>query len=773
MIIFKNNVFKLDTKNTSYVFSISKLNHLVFQYYGERFFDDNLDFVLTNIPAPNGTTVIYDDDVDPNYSLDLYNLEYSCFGKGDFKNPSLIIDSNGNYMLDLKYHHHKILNNVPILKDMPNIHGDNLECLEITCVDEAKNIEVCFYYIIDYESDVIIRNNVIKNKSNNIIKIKKASSFQLDLYNDDFNLYTLYGAWGMEGHIAKNRIKHLTYLSDSKTGNSSNRRNPLFFLANEKCDDDNGIVYGFNLVYSGNHFELIEHSTFHQVRIQNGINCFQFDYPLNINQSFETPYAIMTYSNKGFNQMARQFHNFVINHVLPVNYFDKNPPIVINNWEATYFKFTYKKVKSIINKGSDFNIELFVLDDGWFSNRNDDFHGLGDYDVNKKKLPFGLKKLAKAAHNKQMLFGIWVEPEACNKDSKLFSNHPDWIIKSKDYKPSMGRHEYILDLTKLEVRNYIIESLDNLLKSAPINYVKWDMNRHISDVENISYFYHDYMIGLYKILKEIKKRHPDVYMEGCASGGNRFDLGMLCYFNSIWASDDTDAFERLHIQKGLAYGYPLRCISSHVSQVPSHSVLRNTSLESRFNSALFANMGYELDLSTLLPYEKKMVKEQVSFYKEYRDVILNGDYYSYKDVDKDNYTLNYVVSKDKKIAIVGVFIGIQKMNPEIINFKINGLDDDSIYQIDIRKYQNNLTIFGGLINTLLPFHVNERGFLIQTIAKHKQIDGEEFSYRCHGKALRVGAIKLNQQWNGTGYNNKVSVYRDFNSHLFIIKKVEE
>lgn len=773
MITFKNSIFKIDTKNTSYIFSISKFNHLLHQYYGERIDDNDLSFILFKNPTPYGTSVNYDDDQDENYSLDIFLLEFSYFGKGDYRNPSLIFKNKDGYLFDFKYVDFEITNNSINLKTMPSVHGDNLTSLSIKCEDMQKGIELILNYIVDYDNDVIIRNINIKNKSNNTLEILKASSLQLDLLNDDYQLLNLYGGWGFEGQVSISNIENLTYINDSKTGNSSNRHNPFFIVKNKKCDENYGKAYGFNLMYSGNHFELVEKTSFHQIRIQNGVNDFQFNFKLNKNDIFETPFAVMTFSSCGLNKLSQNFHNFILEHVLPLNYQDKMPPILINNWEATYFKFTYKKIKSIIRKASDFDLELFVLDDGWFSNRNDDYHGLGDYDVNKKKLPFGLKRLAKTASNKKLLFGIWVEPEMCNEDSKLYKLHPDWIIRSPLYKPSKGRHQFVLDLSKKDVVDYIIYSLDTLLKSAPIKYIKWDMNRNISDVDDCGEKYHRYIIGLYKIFSHIRTNFSDVYIEGCASGGNRFDLGMLSYCNSIWASDDTDSFERLTIQKGLALGYPLKVISNHVSQVPSHSVLRNTTLDNRFNVAMFGNLGYELDLSTLLPYEKKSISGQVEFYKKYRKTILNGQFYQYRNINDDGYTVMYVVSKDKTTAIVGIFNGLQKLNPKPFDFTIIGLDDNTLYNVKVKDYKNNITTFGGLINTLLPFHVNERGFLVQTIAKYKQLDGETFSYVVSGKALRSGALKLNQQWLGTGYNNEVSVYGDFNSHVFIIEKVDK
>lgn len=777
MIKFQNNVFKLDTKNTSYIFNVSSFGHLLSQYYGKYIFDhDNYDFLLDKYAYSAGTCTVYDDQKDYSYCLDLKGLEISSVGKGDYKEPSILIKVDNNYILDLKYVSHIINKQITPLTQLADIHGE-MEELIITLVDNVKNIKVDLKYIVDFENDVIVRNILISNLSWKLIKIFKAASMQLELNNQNFVLQSLYGGWGFEGQVNQIKLDHGIYINDSKTGNSSNRHNPFFLLKENNATNSHGSVYGFNLIYSGNHQELVEHSSFDKVRIQLGINPFCFEYHLRPNETFETPYAIMTYSDKGINGMSQNMHDFIRQRVLKINHKNQYPSILINNWEATYMNFTQSKIKAIINSAKKFGIEMFVLDDGWFSNRIDDFRGLGDYDVNKKKLPIGLDGLAKYVNKKGMKFGLWFEPEMVNQDSKLYRLHPDWAIKSDDYQPSLGRHQLVLDLTKKEVQDYIIENVNNILNHANIKYVKWDMNRHISDVATSNFeigeFYHRYILGLYRVLDNIINNHPDVYFEGCASGGNRFDLGVLTYFDSIWSSDDTDAFERLNIQNGLSLAYPLKTISNHLSACPSHSVLRNTPFETRFNVACFGAFGYELDLSTLLPYEEKMVIEQVKFYKSHRALICDGDFYRFKDIKNDNYCLWMVVSKDKKEAILGYYNGLQKINPPIDQIKLDGLIDEWQYEIKVRRQVHPLATFGGLINMVLPIRVNERGWLVQQIGKRKTMNGEKESYVIYGSDLNNGALKLKQQWMGTGFNDDVRALGDFGSRIYYIKKLED
>ena len=769
-----NNYFKLDTKNSSYIIFITKFNHVVCNYYGNYIFDSgDLFFTNEKYNAPTGTSVNYSEE-DYNYVLDNLSLEVSTPFKGDFKEPSIIIDNGKNFILDLVYQDYEIHEADTKMKTLPSIKG-NLPELVLHLKDLALNIFVDLIYVVDEENDVILRRTLIKNNMENPIILNKVMSMQLELIGKDFEIISLYGGWGFEGQKAFNKLDHGIFINDSKTGNSSNRHNPFFMLKEKEATYNNGITYAFNLIYSSNHFELIEQSSFNKIRIQNGINPYCFKYTLNVNEEFETPFSVLTFSSNGINGSSQNMHNFIHKHILREQFSYKPAPILINNWEATYMKFKQSTLKKIIRAAKDLKLEMFVLDDGWFGRRTDDFKGLGDYDVNKKKLPSGLKGISKYSNKHNLKFGLWFEPEMVNENSKLFETHPNWAIQDPLRPSSKGRHQLILDLTNKDVQDYIITNVNHILDTNNIEYVKWDMNRHFSDVNSSLYHggevLHRYIVGLYRIFNEIILTHPNVYFEGCASGGNRFDLGILSYFDQIWTSDDTDAFERISIQSGYALGYPLKCLSNHVSASPSHSVLRNTPLDTRFNVALFGSLGFELDLSTLKPIEKKAIKKMVNFYKEHRKLIVNGDFYQLSDIKKDGYALWAVVSKDKEEALIGYFNSLQKMNPSLVELKIPNLNKDYIYNLTVRKQEHNIHMFGGLINQILPFRMDERGFIVNTAANYVTLKGEIEEYNLSGSALMSGALKLNNEWCGTGIGDGVRVLGDFGSRVYYVKKI--
>ena len=775
MINKYDNIIKIDTKDTSYIIRISKFNHILNDYYGGRINDTlNFDFSKEKYGCTAGTSVYYSEE-DDSYILDMLSTEIASVGKGDYKEASILIDNGDDYILDLVYQDYKISDTSSTLNTLPSPHNADKE-LVIYLKDKYLDIFVELHYLVFYESNVIARNIIVTNKMENSIHLEKVMSMNLEMVGKKFELVSLYGGWGFEGQKNSVKIDRGIYINDSKTGNSSNRHNPFFMLKSLDTTFNHGEVYQFNLMYSGNHYEMVEHSSFNKVRIQTGINPYCFKYKLNTNDTFETPFAVLTFSNKGVNGASQNMHNFVKGHVLKEIHKETDSPMLINNWEATYMRFTESNLKQIIKNAEDLGLEMFVLDDGWFGRRTDDTKGLGDYDVNKKKLHKGLEGIAKFANKKGLKFGLWFEPEMVNENSKLFETHPDWALKSTYRDASYGRHQLVLDLSKKEVQDYIIENVNHILDTNNITYVKWDMNRHISDVSSTLYHAgevpHRYMIGLYRVLKEIIYTHPDVFFEGCASGGNRFDLGMFAYFDQIWTSDDTDAYERINIQSGYALAYPLRCLSNHVSAAPSHSVLRNTPIDTRFNVAFFGALGYELDLSLLEPVEKKQVIAQIEFYKEHRKLIHEGDFYQLKDIKEDGIALWLVVSKDKKEAILGYYNSLQKMNPSIDEIKLVGLDENLTYKFTVRHQEHNLHMFGGLINQILPFKVNERGFIVNTVCKYKTMPGEVEEYTLSGSALLNGALKLNQQWMGTGFNDHIRALGDFGSRLYHIKATE-
>ena len=773
MISIKNNYIKLDTQNTSYIMHVSKTGHLLNLYYGRKIeiVNDDISFLDEKVVYPHGTTPFYNDEIAKGFTLDGVNQEYPTAGKGDYRESSLVIETKLGYVTDFKYDS-AIIEEEVLLQDLPSCVNQK-ENLVVTLKDEVLNLKLELIYGIYEDKDVITRSVRLINEDKETVYINKIASFNLDLSSDEFELINFNGAWILETHQSNKKLLPGIYVNDSKTGNSSHRHNPFFMLQEKNGTLNSGSAYGFNLVYSGNHQELVEVTTFHKTRIQSGINPFCLRYEIKENEIFETPVAVLTYSNKGLNGVSQNMHKFVNNHIVRGEWANKDRPVLLNNWEGTYFEFNEAKIVSLAKKAKDVGVELFVLDDGWFGARNDDTKGLGDWVVNKKKLPHDLCGLADKINKMGLKFGLWFEPEMVNENSDLYRAHPDWAIKVPNRVPTPSRNQLVLDLTKVEVQDYIIEAVSKILSNANIEYVKWDMNRNISDFYSERYnqgeFFHRYILGLYRVLKELTSKFPYILFESCASGGNRFDLGMLRYFDQIWTSDDTDAYERINIQSGYALAYPLRTLSNHVSAAPSHSVLRYTPIDTRFNVAMFGALGYELDLSTLQPAEKKAVTAQIEFYKEHRKLIKNGTFYQLKDIKEDNIALWLVVSEDKSEAILGYFNSYQKMNPQVDEIKLVGLDSNAMCEFEVRGQEHNIHMFGGLINQILPFKVNERGFIINTVCKYVTMPGEKESYKLSGSALMNGALKLNQQWMGTGFNDSVRALGDFGSRLYYIK----
>lgn len=778
MITFKDNLFHLQTKNTSYVLHLNDVNHIVNEYYGRRLFhlDKSKEAVKEKWPYAYGSSVIYDETKNKSLSLDLISLEASSIGKGDYREPSLKIRAKHGYVFDFTYVSHEIKKDIKKLPGLPSPR-DVSQCLVITLHDAFAKATLKLNYLVFYESNVIARNVEFINENKDSVYLEKIMSMQLDLINKNYSLLNLYGGWISEAKKAVHKIKPGIYINDSKTGHSSNRHNPFFMLLEERASLHHGEVYAFNLIYSGNHYELVELTSYHKVRVQIGLNPYAFDYEVKQNESFVTPYAVMTHSINGTNEASQNMHNFVNYHIVKKQ-FEKMPrPILMNNWEATYFKFNETKLMSIARKAISLGVELFVLDDGWFKNRDDDTKALGDYELNKKKLPFGLNHLVKKINKLGLKFGLWFEPEMVSEDSDLFRKHPDWIIGDLNRQLSKGRNQLVLDLSKKEVRDYLVTSIDQVLKSANIEYVKWDCNRHISDFYSTSTkageLLHQQVLGLYDVLERLNTLHPTILFEGCSSGGNRFDLGMLHYMPQTWTSDNMDGHERVNIQSGYSLAYPISTIGAHVGASPSHQLLRRTPIETRFNVASFGLLGYEMDVTNLDHAETKAVKAQIAFYKLHRNLLQYGTFYQLATFDEDDYASWLVLSDDKKEAIIGYYHKLQQPNPKTTILKGVHFLDETLYQMDVRPQNHNLKLFGGLINMVSPVRLNENGFIIDRLAHYKTMPGEKESYLLSGSVINYAGLKLNQQWTGVGYDERVRVLGDFGSRLYYFKAIED
>lgn len=767
--------FYFHTNHSSYILMINEFGHLEHIYYGGKISKlKNIDDMRPKYEFELGSSVSYSKDA-KGYSLNTRLLECSTYGKGDYREPTLHIElPNGSRTTDFVYQSHEILTKMAFPK-MPQVTKE--ETLVITLFDKDANVSVKLYYSVFEEEDVIVRNLEVINHNQESIILDKALSFNLDLLNQNYTLSKLDGAWIRERHINDVLLTKGTVRIDSKKGVSSSDHNPFFMLKEQSTKEDYGNAYGFTLVYSGNFEANVEISPHDFLRVNMGINSFDFRYPLKNNESFITPEVIMTFSESGLNQLSQNFHHLINHFIINQNQQEKERPILVNNWEATYFDFNEKKLLAIAKKAKKLGIELFCLDDGWFGKRNDDFSSLGDWYYNKKKLPRGLDGLCQKINKLGLGFGIWVEPEMISIDSDLYRAHPDWAVCVPDTNPALGRNQLILDMTNIEVIDYLKTTLHELFSSANIKYVKWDMNRNFSDVfsqyldvEDQGKFHHLYVLGLYDLLDYLTQSFPHILFESCSSGGNRFDVGMLYYMPQTWTSDNTDAFERLLIQEGTSMVYPLSTISNHVSGERSHQVMRHTPLETRFNVASFGVLGYELDLSILTPFEEKIIAKQIAFYKEYRHLLQFGTFRRLKSVYDSNYSVWMVMSEDKKEAILGFYQKLAKPNPALDSIRISDLNQKECYSITNRTQYTNIRTFGSLVNEAIPIKLKVNHFLHNIVANRYLFKLDELKKELTGEQLEKMELLLHHQFTGTGYNDKVMLLEDFGSRLFILKE---
>lgn len=600
------------------------------------------------------------------------------------------------------------------MEGLPAVYVENCEEAETLTValrDLQISATIYLQYTVFSNRNVITRNARLENTGNQVIKVDRFMSAVIDLPSCDYDFMHLDGAWIRERHITERPLTKGIQSIDSKRGTSSSQHNPFIALKGKNTNEDSGDVYGFSLVYSGNFIAGVEVDHYETSRIFIGINPFEFQWRLEPNEAFQSPEMVMVYSAEGLNKMSQTFHKLYKERLVRGKWRDRVRPILINNWEATYFNFNEEKLLQIANSANELGIELFVLDDGWFKGRNNDTTSLGDWVVDKAKIPSGLDYLSKKIRENGMDFGIWVEPEMISEQSMLFEKHSDWVLRVQNRPHSHGRNQYILDLTRVEVREYIISSMKNLLNSAEISYVKWDMNRNMTEVGSNNLpagrqgeVSHRYILGLYEILEELTNCYPDILFESCASGGNRFDPGMLYYMPQTWASDNTDAIERLKIQYGTSIVYPLSTIGAHVSTCPNHQTGRIVDLQTRFHVAMFGAFGYELDATKLTMIEKEEIKDQISFLKRNRHLIMNGTFYRLLSPFQGNDAAWIVVSEDKKNALFAFVRTLAKPNPSFQRVLIKGLDPEVEYCVSglENKYFGDELMNVGLL--LPPFY---------------------------------------------------------------------
>lgn len=766
--------FLLETKNTSYVTEVSESGHLLHLYYGRSIAADSavsLEALREKREFEPGNAIVYSEE-HPTTALEDMCLEISAPGHGDVREPSVeLVFPDGSRSADFLFQSAVIDSENPKSDDLPSSYTEGeAEHLCITLKDRALTLELHYYVYAD--CDVITRRACLKNNGEKKIEIERLMSMQLDFPEGDYAVSGFFGAWAREMNKRTIELPAGRFVIESRAGVSSNRANPFFMLHDKSATENFGDVYGFNLIYSGNHYESVEVNAYKKTRVVSGIQPSGFRYILDSGESFETPEAVMTYSPLGFTGMSLNMHKFVREHIIRGEWKDKERPVLLNSWEACYFKIKESSLVSLARSAKELGVELFVLDDGWFAERNDDKRSLGDWDENPKKLPGGLERLSRKITDLGIGFGLWVEPEMINRDSALYRAHPDWTMEIRGQLHSEGRSQRILDLCNPTVVDYITEKMTEVFKKSNLTYVKWDMNRIFSDVyspylpkERQGEAAHRYVIGLYRMMKTLTERFPHILFEGCASGGNRFDLGILCYFPQIWGSDNTDALSRAHIQEGYSYGYPLSCVGSHVAASPNHQTLRSTPLNTRYNIAAFGVLGYELDVRDMSKEQKEQTKLQITLYKTWRDTLQKGDFYRIKT---GNFHHWIAVSKDKTRAVGMMMQELSTPNTQLELFRAKGLDPEKNYRFYSLSGKLNVKLFGSLVNTLSPVHIKQDSMVHNMLARLVNMSTEKEEVVLCGKELMRAGVKLKQSFSGNGFNENVRVFPDFSSRMYFM-----
>lgn len=680
--------FHLTNGKVSYVFRVMERTGILEQLYcGPAISDyESFTFLIEREIRPGNNLYMGSSLM----SLEHIKQEYPVFGTTDFRYPALEIQyPTGDLISHFRYVGYRIEKGKTVTGALPGTFGneEDVETLIVCLKDDYADLELELHYAIYANYPIITRQQKIINKDTQTVSIKRFASFILDLPNENYDWVHLDGAWARENHLSRSSIQKGIQNISSTRGHSSHMHNPFFAVCSPQTCENSGLVYGFSLIYSGSFLAQIESDNYNTLRIQMGINPFQFDWRLHPGQLFESPEAVLVVSQSGFNGMSQVFHDFYKEHLIRSSWKNKKRPVLLNSWEAMYFDFNQEKILEVAEEASKLGIELFVLDDGWFGKRNSDTGSLGNWTENREKIPDGLANLAKVIKEKGMLFGLWFEPEMVSDDTDLFKEHPDWIIGNPEKNISHGRNQFVLDFGNPEVVEAIYNQMAHLLSTVPIDYIKLDMNRYISESfsshlssKQQGEVNHRYILGVYSLYEKLNQAFPDVLIESCAGGGARFDPGMLYYSPQIWTSDDTDAVERLGIQWGTSMVYPLSTMSAHVSAVPNHQVARVTSLDMRKAVAMFGVFGYELNPLALTEEEKEAVKAQIKEYHTYQELIQNGIFYRLDLMDK-NHVGWMVVNKERTEALVGYYTILAKPNPPYERLKLVGLKADATYQI--------------------------------------------------------------------------------------------
>ena len=748
MIECKNGIFHLRNHALSCLLRVNRYGLLEQIHFGAPVRTEDVEALSAQPGLGWGSSLLLNDK-DSESCPDVMALAWSGSGRGDFRESPLEMDGRAT---DFTYVNHRLPDALPDMESgLPQTHGKG-ETLEI--IMEQPGARLKLYFTL-YET-AMTRRAVLENIGEKPIELHKLMSYSMDLPGS-YTMTTFNGGWAAEMQRCDTPVGGSRVVNESRTGASSNRHNPGFLLSEPDATEDAGKVYGFNLIYSGNHYGAAQLSQQGFTRVMQGISPANFSQTVKPGGKFETPEAVISYSGAGFGGLSLRMHRFVLDHVIPEYWRNKERPVLYNSWEGCMFDFNQSRLLDLARRAKDLGCELFVLDDGWFGNRNNDLAGLGDYNVNLKKLPQGLTGLAQKINKIGMEFGLWFEPESVNEDSDLYRAHPDWALT--DAFPTVyGRHQLLLDLTRQDVRDYIVENVSRVLDSANITYVKWDMNRHSVAVGAKA---HDYILGLYDVLRRIFGPRPEILLESCSSGGNRFDLGILCFGPQVWCSDNTDPISRLDIQGNLSYLYPQSTFGAHVSAAPHAQTLRATPLTTRGNVSFFGCLGYELDLKYLVSMEIQEIKHQIEFYKTYRRLFQFGAFRRLKN--------GWQVSLEG-VTAAGVFHKLMNAAPGYEQLQLKGLDSGKIYRLRTRAQKIRVGQFAHLLKHVLPVNLNPDGAVIHAADKHYGLEDGAEGYRVSGSALMSG-ILLQPLFRGTGYDTRQRTQGDFGSNLYLVEEI--
>ena len=682
-----DRTFTIQTKNTTYQMQVDPYGFLLHLYYGKKTDGSCMDYLLTYYDRGFSGNP-FDAGDDRTYSMDALPQEYPSYGTGDYRSTALIIENaDGSTACDLRYRSHRIFNGKYKIPGLPAVYADETESqtLEIVMEDAVTGVEVTLQYGVLPDYDVITRSEKIVYRGEGKICIRKAQSACLDFVQGKYDLLTFYGRHAMERTMQREPVTHGSHVIGSVRGTSSHQYNPMMILADENTTDQYGNCYAMSFVYSGNFKGETLKDQFGQTRALMGLQDEMFSYPLAEGETFYTPEVLLTFSGSGMNLLSQNLHRCIRQHICRGKYKESVRPVLVNSWEASYFDFDGDTLYELAKEAKYAGIDMLVLDDGWFGKRDDDNSGLGDWFVNEKKLGGTLGDLIKKINDLGVKFGIWVEPEMISEDSDLYREHPDWALTIPGRNPVHARNQLVLDFSRKEVVDHIFDQICKVLDQGNIEYVKWDMNRSLMDVfsrgtEDQGRVMYDYVLGLYDFLERIVTRYPDLLIEGCSGGGGRFDAGMMYYTPQIWCSDNTDALDRLQIQYGTSFGYPVSAVGSHVSAVPNHQTGRITSLHTRGVVAMAGTFGYELNLGKLSEEEKQEIRLQVEEYRKFAPLIQTGLYYRLSDPAREEYAAWAFVSEDQKEVLLNVVLQEIHGNMTVNYVKLQGLKCSAIYR---------------------------------------------------------------------------------------------